>query len=135
MELINRGDYGRLLNVPFPVRVAVAGTGETTREALTSQLDIPCDKHRKLRYSQHKLALCYNQDIRFFLGGRSELWPVPASIATRRAARNAAPGSDCGRLYIPEAAYHHSSAANKERAMAMHRERQLVARHKPGFRG
>ena len=29
---------------------------------------------------------------------------------------------DCGRHYIPEAAYHRPSAANKEHAMAMYRE-------------
>ena len=29
---------------------------------------------------------------------------------------------DCGRRYIPEAAYHRPSAADKERAMAMYRE-------------
>ena len=42
--------------------------------------------------------------------------------AARFVARNAAPGGDCGRRYIPEAAYHLPSAANKERAMAMYRE-------------
>ena len=29
---------------------------------------------------------------------------------------------DCGRRYIPEAAYHRPGAADKERAMAMYRE-------------